>query len=339
MTLKNLKYKLRHKNDKIIFVNPTILLDKLEKTSYGVRQPSKQICNRVQQAKEFILKNWDNPRAKIIPMFEPSIVGIYGDPKMEYISFEDGRHRILAAEELGILEVAIEIPRKQEPKFEYMKVKPTNENILNESPDVIFKYKIHCYQNDAVPFICYQYKNDSIDIEVGKPKATHSNLPIKQNTITTYSGRLWLNKKIISFWKYPNKEIFIKTINKLEIKLNTKIWNDNWKIEILLYGDEWYEWTEENIPRNEIIPIEDYLKSENFPEELKQKHIMSWKEKEDLRKLSTYPNKQKPLEWKQALYQESTKLDDISKILIEKNESVSKKEKIITKFKDFEFNI
>jgi hypothetical protein len=134
MTLRNLKYKLRYKNEKIIFVNPTILLDMLEKTSYGVRQPSGQIGNRVQRAKEYILKYWDDPRAKKFPMFEPSVVGIYGSPGHEYVSFSDGRHRVLAAEELGIPEVAIEIPRNQEKKFEFMKVK-SNESIITKFCD------------------------------------------------------------------------------------------------------------------------------------------------------------------------------------------------------------
>jgi hypothetical protein len=55
ISLRDVKYKLRHKGDKIIFVNPTILLDKLEKTSYGVRQPSGQIGNRgmIQEQRNF----------------------------------------------------------------------------------------------------------------------------------------------------------------------------------------------------------------------------------------------------------------------------------------------
>jgi hypothetical protein len=120
----------------------------LEKTSYGVRQPSGQIGNRVQKAKEYILKYWDDPRAQKIPMFEPSVVGIYGSPGHEYVSFSDGRHRVLAAEELGITEVAIEIPRNQEKKFEFMKVKSMNEAPdykLNETPDNIKNGVLHDY--------------------------------------------------------------------------------------------------------------------------------------------------------------------------------------------------
>jgi len=147
MNLRDIRYEVRYKGDKIIFVSPTKILDRLEQDSpsYSIRGGKNQIGNRVQRAKEYIIKNWNNPEAKKIqryPIFEPSVVGIYND----IISFGDGRHRILAAEELGIPEVAVEIPRNQEHLFDYMKVKPEfiseskksilNDDIVNEFIDL-----------------------------------------------------------------------------------------------------------------------------------------------------------------------------------------------------------
>jgi hypothetical protein len=125
--LTKIKYKKRYNKDIIIFVSPILLLDRLEKddTNYNVRNPKNQIGNRVERAKEFILKNWNNSRAT----FEPSIVGIYNDK----LSFTDGRHRVLAASELNIPEIAIEIPKNQEHLFDYMKVKK-----ITESPDHVY---------------------------------------------------------------------------------------------------------------------------------------------------------------------------------------------------------
>jgi len=121
--LRKVKYKKRYKKDKIIFVSPTKILDRLQNDSpsFDIRNPKNIIGDRVERAKEWILKNYNNPSV----VFEPSVVGIYHrdrKDKVGHISFSDGRHRILAAEELGIPEVAIEIPPHHEKYFEYMKV-------------------------------------------------------------------------------------------------------------------------------------------------------------------------------------------------------------------------
>ena len=126
--LRKVKYKKRYPGEKIIFVSPTKLLDRLEKDDpeFNVRNPKYQLGNRVGRSKEFILKNWDNPKV----IFEPSIVSInyFNSTRELKLSFGDGRHRILAAEELGIPEVGIEIKPSQEKYFDYMKIKSMNES-------------------------------------------------------------------------------------------------------------------------------------------------------------------------------------------------------------------
>jgi hypothetical protein len=136
MNLRNVKYKLRYpRQDKIIFVDPEKLLDRLthDEPDYDIRIPKNQIGSRLQRAKEFIQKYWNDPKE----IFEPSLVEI-GIPFNNKISFGDGRHRVLAAFELGIPEIGIEIPRKQEHLFDYMKANSMNESktpSINETVD------------------------------------------------------------------------------------------------------------------------------------------------------------------------------------------------------------
>jgi len=452
MDLKRVKYKKRYPSEKIIFVSPTKLLDRLEKDDpeFNVRNPKYQLGNRVGRAKEFILKNWDNPKA----VFEPSIVSInYFNSTGELrLSFGDGRHRVLAAEELGISEVAIEIKPSQEKYFDYMKVKSMNESTnqsitkisnnfmklfdlfikseeklgyrnkwiyidgfkmyvrkskrfynkefidfidlatiesdnqgtglftlilkeildkykdrnfyvenvmtdrflnffkkfgfidyplydrclikisdqkMNESPDYIDKYKNFYQNSDALPIIAW-LNEDGVYVGIGEYGCSHSSVKKPSNLgfkySIEYSGRLFTYNKVMSFWTYPDKEIFIKIINKLEKKLKKKLWNNDWKIEILLVDNKIpidlpYNGMSEydkDTSKYEIIPIEDYLKSEDIPDELRKIHLMSWAEKDSLRKAGKDPlkyykslGKEKPLAYKQAIYQENTSYEDV----------------------------
>lgn len=127
--LTKLSYRVRYpKKNEIIFVSPTKLLDRLEKDApaFNVRNKNNQIGDRVERAKDFILnyaddQRWINPNNgerldynKAV--FGPSLVEINNGK----ISFGDGRHRVLAAEELGIDRVAIEVPREQVDLFKDM---------------------------------------------------------------------------------------------------------------------------------------------------------------------------------------------------------------------------
>jgi len=102
----------------------------------------------------------------------------------------------------------------------------------------------------------YFYDEDEEDdIEIGKLE---------------YFGRLWSISKYIIFWNYPSKELFEECIDNLEIRLDEKIWGDDWKIVVneLSGGD--------NI---EVVPIEDYKVSTDFPEEERQIHLLNAKDK------------------------------------------------------------
>lgn len=110
-----------------------------------------------------------------------------------------------------------------------------------------------------------------------------------------YIGRLWSDSKIISFWKYPENIVDMKkAVESLEKESGIKIWNDGWKILVLMIKDvkdtkglvysreegvenkkgEWYKHKEK------LIPLESYTQSLNPSEEEMINHIKSPIEKE-----------------------------------------------------------
>ena len=149
----------------------------------------------------------------------------------------------------------------------------------------------------------------------------------------SYPCRLWLDKKIMSFWVYPNEVLFIDIIHEIEKKLKTKIFNNGWRIEVIQENDEIekkkfkdkddeyfrpkYRYRDDY----KIIPIEEYVGSENQPEELKIMHMMNWKEKALAKKQGkldikgwgsdkTAWDQPHNIQWRQAIYQEKKNNDD-----------------------------
>ena len=112
-------------------------------------------------------------------------------------------------------------------------------NLVKESPDKVnlTEYSYLNWRNtDAIPF-SFKINNSHTTVEdafIGKRGATHGS--IKEENLS-YAGRLWVNEKIISFWVYPNIKLFKSIIENLEDILNIKIFNNDWKIEVLLTND------------------------------------------------------------------------------------------------------
>jgi hypothetical protein len=115
----------RPKENEIIFVSVDELLDKHAKDQpqYDIQKKENRIGNRVEKAKKFIQdyikdQRFINPktggRENNKVSFEPSVVDADETGK---ISFEDGRHRVLAAKELGIKKVPIEVPKTKSEKI------------------------------------------------------------------------------------------------------------------------------------------------------------------------------------------------------------------------------
>ena len=197
---------------------------------------------------------------------------------------------------------------------------------LNEDPDsLMYKDELLVYKDkDAIPF-SYDIYND--DVLVGKKGSTHYQSEIGHYK---YTGRLWLKSKVMSFWVYPEVDDFKIIIDSLEKKLKKKIWGNDWSIEILLktdgkpyIGDVWDIDDDMDIkPGSFFIPIEEYVGSENVPEEQKAIHLMSWEEKQALKKKGwgkgwgsdmTAWDSKNPLQWRQSKYQEGYKMKHLKR--------------------------
>ena len=152
---------------------------------------------------------------------------------------------------------------------------------LNESPDRVtvfepYRKEIAAATNpDAYAFGYYDDK-----FEISKRGGTHDtiftrakNQKAKQEKdaewtrfIWDYPGRIWVDKKIISFWKYPkDAKTLKKIVEDLETSLKIKIWDDSeYKIEINEMEsdsiDPWDAYTEDSV---KLIPLKDYFKSED----------------------------------------------------------------------------
>ena len=133
----------RPEKNEVIFVPIDALLKKhaTDQPSYDIQKEDNRIKGRVEKAKEFI-KNYIKDQRAINPRtgertnakvsFEPSVVDIDANGK---ISFEDGRHRVLAAKEFGLKEVPIEVPKGKGKEIEqYIKEEAKPKQEIKEAP-------------------------------------------------------------------------------------------------------------------------------------------------------------------------------------------------------------
>lgn len=207
-------------------------------------------------------------------------------------------------------------------------------NYIKESPDNIYINGKHIYLfDDNVKTVAFGYlrenklkdkfKEDYLN-KIFTTKSVHpvlinilskENIFIEDDDIPIFtkrdvpnylklSGRLYMDYKIITFWDFPkNKEELKKIIEDLENKLNIKIWNNGWKIEIIEdYLNKDYFWTND-IEKLSYIPVEEYKGSKDFSEEERKKHLESplFKKKNNIKGFGSLSSKGKqPLSWKQA---------------------------------------
>lgn len=121
----------------------------------------------------------------------------------------------------------------------------------------------HFSDSDARPF----WYDDGI-FHLGPAGQTHPD-GIRKNGF--FSGRVWTNKKLISFWEYPDAEDFLILIADLEKELGHSILGKKWKVEVL---DG--EWRQEDNFQTKLVSIKDYEGSEQrSKEDLGKEHIKS----------------------------------------------------------------
>lgn len=187
-------------------------------------------------------------------------------------------------------------------------------NLILESPnDITYNNKLYVVeQENAYPIVSEVTGNYSKikNVLVGYEGSYHGDLGYieGEDLKLAYRGRIWTDIKIITFFVYPSLRLFKQIIKILEDRINTKIFNNDWKIEIL---------TGRKINgkcETEIIPIEDYIGSGNVPKEIQIMHLMNWQEKEKMRKetgtkgfgsAKTAWETPHNIKWRQALHQEN----------------------------------
>ena len=215
-------------------------------------------------------------------------------------------------------------------------IQQENNNYIKESPDHVY-YKGTSYYNSsdkAIPFY-FDVNEDHTKVEkiyIGEPGEYHGDIKNNGWDNKVYPGRLWHDGKLMAFWVYPNETLFKSMVRAIEYKLNIKIFNNGWKIEIQeFYGtikrrkfdtafnvDYYYNdggYSNANI---KIIPIEDFAGSEPVPEEEYFQHLKKWQDKEKDKKKGeikvvgfgsdkTAIDKPHNIKWRQALHQENKK--------------------------------
>ena len=219
----------------------------------------------------------------------------------------------------------------------------TNFEKFNENADTIGVYfdadqdgydelvKRYSYKDSDARAFFVTVNSDHTKVEklyIGGEGDCHKDLEYDEDEEKMYPGRLWLKGKIMAFWIYPNEVLFADIIKKLEKELRRKIFNNRWRIEVIEKKnkikrkkykgeDEDYYGTNHEYGQShyKIIPLDNYIGSENPPEEAKIQHLMNWKEKALAKKQGelnmkgwgsdkTAWDSPHNIQWRQAIYQE-----------------------------------
>jgi len=194
---------------------------------------------------------------------------------------------------------------------------PMGEETINESPDMAIAKNSKYNDDDAIGFGFLDGKawvgyNDSLTIDgfdeklqefISKKPEFGTNIPSIKTWLKMhggfkyfyeilgeecyltrssgkYNGRLWLGRKVMSFWEYPPKEELFRLLRLLKQEIK-RIYNEDvdfngYSIEIKTdKGISDLDW-------GEIIPIKQYVGSENATDdELKSVHLMPSDEKKN----------------------------------------------------------
>lgn len=116
------------------------------------------------------------------------------------------------------------------------KYQTLGENLIKESPDIVYSMGLDWKDEDAIPFMFFRrnehfYVGDKgeahIDMmeEIGISKDDRKAIMTIGNAFEQYvdmerTGRYWPNYNVISFWKKPKKDKMISTINNLSMYAN-----------------------------------------------------------------------------------------------------------------------
>ena len=160
----------------------------------------------------------------------------------------------------------------------------------SEAADEISTKDLYVGVNQGRPFAYNKLTNE---IHVGNVGTTHEseeNESEENNMIHPtnegdegiwyWHGRIWENEKLLAFWYYPDPELFQDIIDQLSVFLHKKMWDNDWRIKVyknenseIVIGD-WYENSDKFTDSvEELIPIEEYIGSEDAPDEELLAHL------------------------------------------------------------------
>ena len=224
------------------------------------------------------------------------------------------------------------LKRFESPDYIRIKHPITNKNLdisYDDSDAVVF-----CYYGEEMLIgfgITHRDMLDELNLDYEEDEQG-----IIRRTDMGYPGRMWMTRKIMSFWIYPTPEELPKILQDIE-----KIYNDEVKkLDEISYPKEFVnkyypkldfndpEWLIEVFDENlkdpddydwrgtqKLVPLSNYTGSkQRDEEELKIPHLMNWKEKQELKKKGwgrgfgsdkTAWDSKNPLAWRQAKYQEN----------------------------------
>ena len=147
----------------------------------------------------------------------------------------------------------------------WKQAKLKSESVLNESPDYVVKFNKRFYDDDSLAFGYYNgtmYVNPKLHGDHDDLKDVH----LIRNDFK-YPGRLWLNDKIISFWKYPIREEFPLVIQDIENASDVKF-DGEWIVEVV---DDSMGYKD-----SDFVPFDEYYGSPDWSdEEINTEHITS----------------------------------------------------------------
>ena len=124
-TIDNAKYTPRHKNTEIVRLRIDDVLSAQDKNNgFDVERGKNEIGNRIDKAKKYLESNPSE--------LEPSIAYISNGK----VGFEDGRHRLIAAKELGAVYAYFEVQKDQIAEFKKLSTTAEQSPTQEASPEV-----------------------------------------------------------------------------------------------------------------------------------------------------------------------------------------------------------
>ena len=127
---------------------------------------------------------------------------------------------------------------------------------------------------DAYPFFIIDG-----NLVIGKRSDVHGMPAAEERSSGYYPGRIWLKRKLMSFWEYPDRDTFLEIMRKLEDHFSINILADSkWMVEIIESNSENNPWrsVSNDIIKTQLIPCREYARSSKRVEsELSRRHTLS----------------------------------------------------------------